>query len=299
MRLLLDVDDQRRSERHGCPLSEPRAGAPEVRALARSRAALGLLFLLRTTPILAPLQIPVLRGTAPLLGWPDDRWHGSPTIPLPAALVAALCVLRTVAAIAFMLGIEAPLAGIVAGVSGYLVLVQRPFGLLFTLHLLYLGVILLALTDCSSVLSPRPRPARAPASGILLIRLFVASVYAWAAIGKLRHDWFDGHTLEVLLRQRWLSGRIAEVLLATPDRRVAAAWAVALGEFALGPLLLWRRTRLVGLAVALAFHLGIEVIGHADLLGYEMMALLICFIPGALPQRGLQRGASAGHQMSP
>ncbi len=102
----------------------------------------------------------------------------------------------------------------------------------------------------------------------------------WAAIGKLRRDWFDGRTLELLLRQRWLSGRLAEALLGTPDRRVVIAWAIVLGEIAVAPLLLWKRTRLVGLAAALTFHVVAEIMGRPGLLGFEMMALLICFVPG-------------------
>jgi hypothetical protein len=272
----------------------------EVRALAWARVALGALFLVRTTPLLAPLHLPSLRGTTPLLGWPDGRWHGSPTLALPAAMVAALCVVRTLAAVAFTLGVEATAAGLVAGIAGYLVLLQRPFEFVFTLHLLYQGTILLALAGAGGALALGPRPPRAPASGLLLMRLFVASIYAWAAIGKLRRDWLDGRTLEILLQQRSLSGRVAEALLATADRRIAVAWGVALAELALGPLLLWRKTRLAGLAVALLFHAGVQIVGRPDLLGLEMAALLICFLPGALrAHEGSQRGASAGQETIP
>src|SRR5207249_1644961 len=105
---------------------------------------------------------------------------------LPPKIVATLCVIRTAAAIAFLLGIETLASGLIAGVAGYLVLVQQPFGFVFTLHLLYEGTILLALTDCGSALALRPRRPRSAGSGLRLIQLFVASIYAWAAIGKLR-----------------------------------------------------------------------------------------------------------------
>src|SRR5258706_10170175 len=128
-------------------MTPPEPGTPsigsEVRALAWSRVVLGTLFLVRTTPLLAPLHLKELRGTSPLLGWPDDRWHGSPTLELPEGAVAALCVARTAAAIAFLLGVEARAAGLVAGVAGYLVLLQQPFAFMATLHLLYQGTILL------------------------------------------------------------------------------------------------------------------------------------------------------------
>src|SRR5688572_30313384 len=67
--------------------------APDLRPLGWSRAALGLLFLIRTTPLLAPLHLWALSDTSPLLGWPDDRWHGTPVgIALPPSIVASLCV---------------------------------------------------------------------------------------------------------------------------------------------------------------------------------------------------------------
>ena len=67
-----------------------------VRRLGRSRVAIGALILLRTTPILAPLDLPFLRSAYPLLGWPDGRWT---VAGLPPAIAALLCILRTVAAV--------------------------------------------------------------------------------------------------------------------------------------------------------------------------------------------------------
>jgi hypothetical protein len=260
----------------------------EVRALAWSRVLIGVVFLLRTTPLLAPLHLKELRGATPLLGWPDHSWHGSPELPLPAAAVAALCVIRTLGALGFTLGVATRVAGLVAGVAGYLVLLQYPFAFEASLHLLFQATMLLALTDAGSALALRPTPPRAPESGVLLIQLFVASIYPWAAIGKLRHDWFDGHTLELLHRQRWLRGAMADALLSTPDRRVLVAWGVALGELAVGPLLLWRRTRLLGLAMALTFHVTAEIMGRPGLLGFEMVVLLVCFLPGLTTGRSTE-----------
>src|SRR6202042_923250 len=110
------------------------------------------------TPILAVLHLRELRGTSPLLGWPDDRWHGSPTLPLPVVVVAALCLLRTAAALAFTLGVEAQIAGVVAGIAGYLVMLQQPFAFVMTLHLLFQGAILLALAGSGGAPALLPRP---------------------------------------------------------------------------------------------------------------------------------------------
>jgi hypothetical protein len=49
-------------------------------------------------------------------------------------------------------------------------------------------------------------------------------------------------------------------------------------EFALAVLLLVRRSRRVGLALAVMFHLGLEWATSPDLFGWAMIALLLSFL---------------------
>jgi hypothetical protein len=51
------------------------AGDPELRPLGVARIAFGLVFLLRTTPLLAIFEPTFLRGTNGWLGWPDSGAH--------------------------------------------------------------------------------------------------------------------------------------------------------------------------------------------------------------------------------
>jgi uncharacterized membrane protein YphA (DoxX/SURF4 family) len=273
----------------------------DIRPLGWSRAALGTLFLLRTTPILAPFHIWFLQGTWPLLGWPDDRWSAPPTwFTLPSGLVGALCILRTASAIAFTLGIGTQLWGLVAGASGYLVLSQDPFGFINTLHLLFLGTMLLACTDAGSAFALRPRPARSPESSFALMRVFLASIYFWAGIAKLRGEWLDGRTLSFLAQEGGFDGPLAGVLLATPVRRSLVAWTVVTTELALGPLLLWRRARIPSVALAYGFHAAIELTARPDLLGWEMAALLVTCWPMRSPLgTGVHRSAQAAESRRP
>jgi hypothetical protein len=279
MPLLRNLDLHRGSERDRGAV-DPRAAAT---ALGAARLAIGVLFLVRTTPLFRIFHS-AGSGEALLQGLPDAYWHGTPTIALPALVVASLCVARTIAAALFTLGLRPRVSGLVAGGAGYLVLLQRPFAFVSTLHLLFEATLLLSLTDCDAALTPWPRVSRAPVSGLWLMRAFVASIYLWAGLAKVRHDWLDGSTLAELHRMHWLAGRVAGAVLATDGRRVAVAVLVALGELALGPLLLVRRSRTLGLALAVGFHVAIEVIGRADLFGYEMLALLVVFLPGASPR---------------
>jgi vitamin K-dependent gamma-carboxylase len=252
--------------------------AVDLRPLAWCRAAIGGLLLMRTTPLLAPLDIWFLRDTYPLLGWPESGTNVNAALALPATLVMALCLIRTGAAVLLLLGIWTRAAGIIAGVSGYAVMAQNPFGFIFTLHLLYQGAILLALTDSATTFALRPVPPRSPASSVLLMRAFVASIYLWAGLYKMRPDWLDGRTLGLFHTDGAIRGSLADLLLATPTSRAVMGTGVAVLELALGPLLLWKKTRRVAVVVAFAFHAGLELTARPDLLGWGMAAVLLCFL---------------------
>jgi hypothetical protein len=265
-----------------------------LRALALVRIAVGALLILRTTPLLTPLHLHFLRGVAPLLGWPDRGFHAPvPGLGLPAAVVAVLCVLRTAAALALLAGVWSRVAGVVAGLTGYLVLAQDELGFVQTLHLLYGSALLVGLTDASAALALAPDRPRAPRSSLWLLRLWVASVYLWAGLAKLHADWLDGRALGFFVESGALGGPLAGALLATPWRRMLVARAVAAGELALGPALGHPRTRPFALPAAFAFHLGIELMARPDLLGWIMMSLLLAFVPRD-PQ-GVQTARSEGH----
>ena len=263
-------------------MKDPRGAAIDLEPLAWARAAVGALLLLRTTPLLAPLDLWFLRDTLPLLGWPQAGWSATPgLLALPAGVVEALCVLRTLGAVALMLGVFARAGGIVAGIAGYLVMAHDPFGLVFTLHLLYQAAILLALTDAGSTFALRPAAVRSAASGVTLMRLWIASIYFWAGIAKLRPDWLDGRTLELFWHGGAIHGALADMVVGTPVRRALFGTGTALWETALGPLLLWPRTRRFALLGAYLFHAGLELTARPDLLGWAMASLLLCFVDRA------------------
>ena len=258
----------------------------DQRPLRAARIAIGAIFLLRPPPIPASLPLPFLAGVSPLLGWPDGNFHAPVALlRLPPIIVAALCVIRTIAALSFMLGISVRTAGLAAGICGYLVLAQDAFGYAQTLHLLFLSTILLAIA----------LPSSAPTSGAKLIRYFVVSIYGWAALAKLRPDWLDGRTLALYHEDGGLRGALAGPFIATATARAATAWVTLGMELALGPLLLHPRTRRIAIAIAIPFHLGLELTAKPDLFSWLMIALLVgCLAEG---QRS-QRAPSAGQTTS-
>jgi hypothetical protein len=158
-----------------------------------------------------------------------------------------------------------------------LVLYNAPFGFTSTVHLLLQATLLLGLADSSCVLSLRAEPPRSPDTSVWLLRAFAVSIYFWAGLAKMRADWLDGHTLALFQEEGRLRGVLADVLLGTQRRCALAAPAIAFGEPGIGVLLLMRRTRYVGLTLAIAFHLGIEWMGRPDVIGWAMLCLLMVF----------------------
>lgn len=256
----------------------------DVRRLGWARAAIGSLILLRTTPLLAPFDLPFLRNASPLLGWPDGRW----TVAwLPSAAVALLCILRTASACCFAIGYHVRVAGLVCGLSGLALLIDDPFQFFFTVFQLYLAAIVLSLTDAGGAFALFPTPVRFPDSSRWLIRVFLASIYLWAGLYKLRADWLDGRTIELLQQSGALTGRFMH---SEPQRRVAA-WLVVAFELSLGPALLVRQTRRTALLSAFAFHALLQLTASPDFLGLGMCALLVaCWEPGP---RASEAGASS------
>jgi hypothetical protein len=248
------------------------------------RIGIGSLILLRTTPLLAAFDISWLRGASPLLGWPGS---GFSLAFLGATTIQALCVVRTLSALLFTLGLWARPAGLICGASGFLVAAQYPLGFFFTIHLLYQAAILLACTDAVSQVALRPARETQAAGGVWLMRAFVASIYFWAGIFKLRPDWLDGRALALFHHPGAISGWLADALFSVPSLPPLAAKVVAAIELGLGPLLLWAKSRRFALLLAYGFHALLELTAHPDMLGLGMMVLLLAFVSEA-PRRQLR-----------
>ncbi len=251
-----------------------------LRPLGWARVIVGGIFLLRTTPAIHLLPGLLHNHGGPLFGWPSSPLRmGLYGIVLPTLLIKALVVVRTVAALFFMIGVRARLSGIVAAVAGYVVYSQEPLAFIFTLHVLYASTLLLAIGDGTSVVAFRPERPRSPASSLTLLRTFVASVYAWSAVSKLRGSWLSGRTLFLFHQDGVITGKLADIALSTQGRARAASIAVMVVELLLPPLLLLRRTRAVGIALACALHGVLEVTVHPDVFGWVMVTLLLSFWP--------------------
>jgi hypothetical protein len=254
---------------------------PESRPLAWTRIAFAAVVLVRTTPLIRLIDPVIGADVRPLLGWPQAAAVSTAAFgcALPAVVVQILCIARTVFAALLLAGYRPLVSGLACGVAGYVVVLQDVFGFTFTQHLMFLGVAVVATTDCAVVSSIRPEPPRSPRTSVFLVWALISSVYFWAGVGKLRRDWFDGRALGLFFDEGKLRGPVAELLLGTASRRAIAGPVVALLELALPPLLLFRRTRWLGLALAVGLHVTIEPMARPDVLGWAMLSLLLSLVP--------------------
>jgi hypothetical protein len=262
----------------------------DLRLLGAARIALGTVFLVRTTALVNALPISLARVHGPLYGWPERgaaimrmAWAD---VVLSDGVRQTACVVRTAAAVMFVLGIRARIAGIVAGMLGLVAMSQDPFGFIFTLYTMFVGTIVLALTDATSVLAWKPDRTFDARSSAALVRWVVATIYIWSAIAKMQKEWLDGGTLLALSEDGLLAPGVATLLLTHGSLRVVGAWSAMLAELALGGALLVSRTRVVAVAAAIAMHLVFELVAHPDVMGMVMASLLVgCAVtaPDPLP----------------
>jgi hypothetical protein len=107
----------------------------------------------------------------------------------------------------------------------------------------------------------------------------VIAIYAWSALAKLNATWLDGSALRLLRDVGALEGPLARTVLGSDTGLRIAAWVVLLGEAALVPGLLFRRTRSWAVVAACILHASIEMTAHPDVFGWLMIVLLSAFWP--------------------
>lgn len=118
-----------------------------------------------------------------------------------------------------------------------------------------------------------------------LMRFEVAVVYTASGFSKLIDgDWFGGTVLRLRIEQ-WRDVALdrgapewALDLLANPGSMAAFSKVVVLTELFIGLGLLWRRTRLGAVWVAIPFHLLIEVTANVQVFSWAALAALVIWV---------------------
>ena len=116
---------------------------------------------------------------------------------------------------------------------------------------------------------------RAPRWSLWLLRFQMGVVYAYAGIAKLHDDWLSGHAMAI-----WLPHRIQQDIVSYETLGKLMSWGGAAFDLGIVPLLLWKRTRIIGFYSALAFHFtNANVFGIASFPWMSLALTLLFFDP--------------------
>ena len=119
---------------------------------------------------------------------------------------------------------------------------------------------------------------------LLFIILQIWIVYTYASIAKIYPDWLDGTTASLLMRGKkhyWLIGDILQLEWA----HYAIAYVGIAFDLLIVPLLLWRKTRVIGFAISIFFHLFNSIIFQIGIFPYMSIAFAFFFFPSEILQR--------------
>lgn len=249
-----------------------------LRAIVVATFALALV---RFTALANLLPMPLAHVQGPLFGWiPNESEQlerfSIGLAPLPATVVNGLALLRTgVLAAGLLLALfrfsdRRALRGCAVASTVLLLIAfsQSPFLVFGTQELLLVAVGLLAFL---------PSSAADDEDQLRLHRGVLVSVYLWAAFAKMTGDWWDGSLFEEHIRAHNFPGPLGFLAVAHP---VASARGALVAELVLPALLAVRRTRLLGVAAAVAFHVALEAAARPD-----VMALVVALFLAAFAER--------------
>jgi len=266
------------------------------RALALLRIAAGPIVLIHLRPFLeAALDGTIYsdRFYLPFVSWYPE---------LPRSAYVALLWLLAAGAVFLSIGLATRLIAwlIVGGVAYNLFLSQTHFH--HNRAFLIILLVGLAVLPSGSALSvdrilarrAGSDPHQTGSSGLALtvLRLEVATVYFASGFSKLiDSDWIGGTVTRIrveryagdLLQRGWSDGLVD--LLADPGFHAVAAPIVVATELFIGAGLLWRRTRLGAVWVAIPFHLSIEVFAEVQVFSIAGLAALVIWVTPARHDR--------------
>ena len=132
-----------------------------------------------------------------------------------------------------------------------------------------------------------------------LLRFQLGIPYVFGGLAKLNGDWLRGQPAELILRSRtdFGSGPLSEV----PGAVEVMAYGGFLYDLLVVPMLLYRRTRWIAVALSLVFHLSNAITLSIGVFPWFMLATLVVFFPVETLSRRLrlflgQRVEGAGVQ---
>jgi len=202
--------------------------------------------------------------------------------PMPVPVMHGLFGLMGLSALSLAAGWHARLcSGFLALGWGYVFLIDQ------TNYLNHLYMVVLVLVLLAAIPVSR---GRVPGWGVWLLRFQVGVVYFFGGLAKLNADWMSGEPMT-----QWMALRsempLVGAWLTAPEVGLGLSWAGLGFDLLIVPLLLWRRTRLFGFVLVVAFHSVNAVLFHIGIFPWLMIALTTIYFAPSWPRRWARREA--------
>jgi len=122
---------------------------------------------------------------------------------------------------------------------------------------------------------------------VLILQVWI--VYTYASVAKIYPDWLDGSVAELFMTGKkgyWLIGDLLQQAWA----HYTIAYAGIFFDLLIIPMLLWKRTRMIGFILSIFFHLFNSIIFQIGIFPYMSMAFAFFFFtPQTLTKRFLPK----------
>jgi len=125
-------------------------------------------------------------------------------------------------------------------------------------------------------LNPSKKSSAMPRWCLLVLIIQVWLVYTFASIAKLYPDWLDGTTIALFMNSKkeyWLIGPTLQLDWV----HHTIIYVGIFFDLLIVPLLLWKRTRMIGFAISVFFHLFNSVVFQIGIFPYMSIAFALFF----------------------
>ncbi|MBX2799645.1 MAG: HTTM domain-containing protein [Myxococcales bacterium] len=215
---------------------------------------------------------------SPTVHFPWVPWAAIP----PARVLYGLFAVQALAGVAIAAGARPRLAsGLWLGSFVAVELLDKTLYLNHYVLCTLLGATLL----CTPAGSARWRGPRVAAWVLWLLRFEIALVYLWAGIAKVNSDWL----LCAEPLTTWLQARaglpVLGGLLAHDATALAMSWGGAVYDLTVPFLLLWPRTRVIGMGLVLGFHAAVGWLFPIGIFPFVMILGATLLLDPSWPRR--------------
>jgi hypothetical protein len=148
-------------------------------------------------------------------------------------------------------------------------------------------------------LRPRLRSHTAPTWTLWLLRFQVGIPYFFGGIAKLNADWLRGEPMHIWLVERMDNFPLMADFFATREAGYFFSYGGLFFDLFIIPMLLWPRTRLLGYAMAVFFHVTNSFLFGIGIFPWMMMLASLIYFSPELPRRLLRKLARVRPLASP